>query len=207
MATNPIRLRKYQALIRSLFPKGQAWLNLNEKDSKIRKLLDALGIEACRIEDAALDFIEEVDPRTTTDLLTDWERLLALPDDCESQPENLTVQQRRDRVVQVLTTQGGQNEAFYKQLASNFGIDIDVITVEDQPPFRAGRARAGDRLTNGDWRFTFIIDAPASSAIVFRAGTGRAGDRLRDFSNPTLECLINKHKPAHTIAIFTFGGI
>lgn len=206
MANESVRLRAIRARVRSLFPRGAAWRLKEESGSNLRNLMNSLAIEACRIEERALELIEEVDPRTTTELLTDWERLTGLPDECEPSPENLTINERRARVVQVLTTSGGQNAQFYVDLAASFGITIEVTDVSDQPPFRAGRSRAGDRLTNGNWVYTFIISAPASEATRFRAGLSRAGDRLLDVSNPTLECLINKYKPAHTIALITFTG-
>lgn len=202
-----LRLKKMERLVRSLFPRGFAWQRIFDTDSNIRKLSDALSVEPCRIEDRALEFVDEVYPNTTVEMLPDWERLLGLPDDCESTPESLTYVERIARVIQVLTTRGGLNEQFYKDLAASFGIDIDLITVEDQPPFRAGSGRAGDRITNGDWQFAFIVSAPATEAFKFRAGLSRAGDRLQTVSNSTLECLINKHKPAHAIALFTFGDI
>ncbi len=206
MAAAGLILERYRKIIRDLFPRGSAWASKDEKSSVLRKLLDSLGYEPCRIEDASKAFIDDVFPDTTSNLLTDWERLLALPDACEKEPENLTVQERRERIIQVLTTLGGQNVDFYKNLVNNFGIDIDVIDVEDQPPFRAGQGRAGDSLTNGNWRYAFVISAPVESATVFRAGPSRAGDPLRSFSNPTIQCLINKHKPAHTIALFRFAA-
>lgn len=191
--------------MRSLFPRGWAWIRINDSDSNLRALSDSLGVEPCRIEERAIEFVDEVFPDTSCEMLPDWERLLGLPDDCESEPQNLTKNQRRERVIQVLTMIGAQNIAFYKQLVSNFGLDPDEISIEDVEDFRVGRSRVGDRLTNGDWRFAFIIRAPATAAFRFRSGVNRVGERLQDASNETLECLINKHKPAHTIAIFTFG--
>ena len=206
MADTSLILRRWQSVLKSLFPRGLAWNAKEDSASNIRKLIDALSQEACRLEVRAFDLLSELDPRVTDQLLTDWERLLSLPDECEAEPQNLTVQQRRERIVQILTTSGSQNKQFYINLAANFGITISVTDVTDQPPFLAGRSRAGDRLTNGNWRYAFVISAPFENATRFRAGYGRAGQRLVDVSNPTLECLINKHKPAHTIAILTFTG-
>lgn len=185
-------------------PQGWAWQRKNDKDSNIYKLTSSLALEYCRVEDRAADLLNEADPQTTLEMLTDWERLMGLPDEC-SPDEELSIQERRNRVIQVLTTRGGQNEAFYKQLASNFGYDIDVLEVKDQPPFRAGQGRAGDRLTNGSWRYAFIVSAPADSVVKFRAGQSQAGDPLLKVQNDTLECLMEKHKPAHAIVIFSFG--
>lgn len=203
MATITLKDR-YARLIRKLFPSGWAWTRVNDPDSTLHKLLNAMSIEFCRVDERGRQLINEVDPTTTNELLEDWERLLGLPDECDSTSEQ-SLQERRRRVIQVLTTRGGQNEQFYKDLAANFGFDVDVISAEDQPPFQAGKSKAGDRLTNGLWRYAFIIKAPAEFLTYFRAGQSAAGDRLVTVGNNTLKCLMEKYKPAHTIVLFNFG--
>lgn len=202
MATISLRT-KYLNLVRKIFPTGKAWERIFDADSTLSKLSDAYADELSKIHDRANTLIREVDPRSTSELLTDWERLLGLPDQCDT-TEGQTIQERRTRILQVLTTRGGQNEAFYKELASNFGFSVDVISAEDQPPFVAG-SKAGDRLTNGNWRYAFVIKAPAEFLIRFRAGQGAAGDPLIKVGNDTLQCLMEKYKPAHTIVLFSFG--
>jgi uncharacterized protein YmfQ (DUF2313 family) len=194
---------KYLKVIRRLFPTGFAWERVFDSASNLSKLLDSYANETCRIDERGKELINEVDPTSTFELLEDWERLLGLPDECDP-GEDQTLQERRTRVLQILTTRGGQNEDFYKELASNFGFDVDVISAEDQPPFLAG-SKAGDRLTNGNWRYAFVINAPAEFLIRFRAGQGSAGDPLVKVGNDTLQCLMEKHKPAHTIVLFSFG--
>ena len=202
MANTTLRA-KYLKLIRGLFPRGYAWDRVQESTSNLSKLMNAYAEESCRLDERAIQLIREVDPSTTSELLTDWERLLGLPDECDT-TEGQTLQERRERVLQVLTTRGGQNETFYKELAANFGFSVDVISAEDQPPFLAG-SRAGDRLTNGNWRYAFVINAPAEFLVRFRAGQSTAGDPLVKVGNDTLQCLMEKYKPAHTIVLFSFG--
>ena len=69
------------------------------------------------------------------------------------------------------------------QLAANFGFTITADDISDNVPFVAGGARAGDRLTNGPWIYTFIIRLPFTEATKFLAGQGRAGDRLFNIPN------------------------
>lgn len=204
MATTSIKQKRYTNLFKKLMPQGWAWQRKYDIDSNLTKLSESLSPEYCRVDDRALDLLNEADPQTTLEMLPDWERLLGLPDEC-SPDEVLSIQERRNRVMQVLTTRGGQNADFYQKLASNFGFDVDVIEVSDQPPFRAGQGRAGDRLTNGEWRYAFIISAPADSVVRFRAGQSQAGDPLLSVQNDVLECLMEKHKPAHAVVIFSFG--
>ena len=202
MATSSL---KYKKLLRKLFPSGAAWQSKFLESSELKKLINSLAIEPCRIEDAGWAFLNDVYPDTTVDLLPDWERLLRLPDECDLETEK-TIEERQQRVLQVLTSRGGQSPNFYINLAQQFGFDIGVIDVIDHTPFRAGIARAGERLTNGDWLYTFTIEVPADAGGLtrFRASQSTVGDRLLNASNPTLECLIQKHKPAHTIALFAF---
>lgn len=203
MADATLRER-YSRLARKLLPSGWAWLRVNDPNSNIYKLMDSSSIEFCRVEERGNELIDEVDPNTTYELLEDWERLLGLPDECDPDVEK-TIQDRRNRVIQVLTTRGGQNKQFYIDLAENFGFEPGEIEIEQPQQFLAGAARAGDRLTNGDWIYVFVIKAPADSLVVFRAGQSAAGDRLVSITNNTLRCLMEKHKPAHTIVLFNFG--
>lgn len=203
MATSRLRER-YSQLMRKLLPSGWAWVRKNDPDSFLYKLFDSASIEYCRVDERARELIKEVDPRSSLELLPDWERLLGLPDECDPAEEQ-SVQERRTRVIQLLTTRGGQNEQFYKELAANFGFDVDVISAEDQPPFLAGQGKAGYRLTNGTWRYAFVIKAPAEFLTYFRAGQSTAGDRLVTIGNDTLQCLMEKYKPAHTVVLFSFG--
>lgn len=200
---SPSVVKRYARLLKDLLPTGWVWESKNRKGSNLSRLLSAMAEEYARIDERTMDLIKESNPATTFELLPDWERVFGLPDECAPE-ETLTLQQRRQRILQLLTTRGGQNKSFYQTLASQFGFDVDVIEVSDQPPFRAGQGRAGDRLTNGIWRYAFIVQAPADSIVRFRAGISTAGERLLLVQNSTLQCLIEKYKPAHAVAIFTF---
>lgn len=211
MATSSVNFRpKYSALIRKLFPQGWAW-NLG---ATFKELLDALAYEPARIEARGVDFIDELDPNTTFEMLENWERLLFIPDEC-TPPGEVSLYQRRVRVLQKLTTGGGQSIAFFKLIAAQLGYDADIIDVKNYSDFRAGKSRAGDALNNSTlpgggpsatgWAYTFQIKAPAALVRYFRAGQGAAGDRLVIFQNDTLECVIRKFAPAHVTVLFNFG--
>lgn len=207
MATTGVK--KYANLLKSLLPTGWAWRRIKEKGSDGDKLILALAPELCRVEDEGNRLFKEVMCDSTFDLLEDWERLLGIPDECTPDDYAPSLFERRTRVCQKLATKGGQSLAFYQLIAQQLGYDVDVIDVQDFKAFRAGEARAGDRLTNDStaspsWGYTWAIVLPATTVRPFRAGQGSAGDRLRIFSNEELECIINKFKPAHTIVQFIF---
>lgn len=199
-------VKKYESLLKKLFPRGVAWRI--QKGSIFEKFIQSLAVEHCRVEDEGYRLIKEVFPDTTFELLPDWERLLGIPDECTPDPDNLgSLSERRSRVLQKLTAQGGQNAAFYILLAQQLGYDIDVIDVIDFDSFKVGQSRVGDRLTNGpDWAFTWAVVAPATLTRFFRTGKSTVGERLVLVENETLECVIRKFSPAHTKVLFFFDG-
>ena len=189
---------KYVKLLRSLLPLGKAWNR--EEGSRTTTFLKAISKEFGRIEDRTLELVEEFDPRTAVKSLEDWERVLDLPDRCIEDPDSLTIEQRRNAILQKLTARGGQSLAYYEFVASQAGFNIDA---SNYAPFRASRSSAGDPLTNDLWLFWWNVNAP-STATYFSAGSGRAGDPLVVYGESVLECLIRKLKPAHTEVLFTY---
>lgn len=212
MASVSLR-QKYKWLIRRLFPTGWVWKF--SKDSTLLKLTDSLAEEPARVEERALVLLEELDPSTSFELLDSWERFLGLPDECDPDDLEISIFERRVRLLQKLTTGGGQSKAFFKLIAKQLGYDADVIDVVNFKDFRAGIARAGDPLTNSTnvdgttndsgWAYTFQVKAPAELVRRFRAGQSTAGERLNYVENRRLECVIRKFAPAHVTVIFSFG--
>lgn len=202
-------VKKYINLLKGLYPQGWAWRRLRENDSKLHLWVASLAPELCRAEEKALKLIEEAFCDTTFDLIPEWESMLGIPDECTPADEEKSTFERRTRICQKLTTKGGQNIAFYQEIARQLGYDVDVIDVQDFKPFRVGEAVVGDALNNDSsgspsWGYTWAIILPATTTRPFRTGQGSCGDRLKLFSNEELECVITKFKPAHTIVQFIF---
>lgn len=210
---NPSLVAKYKEIIRRLFPRGKAWNNILDYD--FGGLVSGLAEESARIEERGFDFLKEMDPSQTFEMIDNWERLLGIPDECTpTEGDPPTLYQRRVRILQKLTTGGGQSRDFFKLIAQQLGYDTDVLDVINFKDFRAGEGRAGDRISNstdsnGDigasgWAYTFAVKAPASLSRKFLAGQGRAGDRLVLVENETLECVIRKFAPAHVTVLFFY---
>lgn len=206
-------VEKYSSLYRSLFPKGWAWLftPLNP----LTKLIEGLSEEPARIEERAFDFLDELDPNFTFEMLDNWERLLGIPDECTPEDSDPSIFERRVRILQKLTTGGGQSLAFYKLIAQQLGYDADIIDVVNFKDFRVGTARVGDAINNGTdpdgeaggsgWTYTFQVKAPAALVRPFRVGQSTVGERLVRTENATLECVIRKFAPAHVTVLFSYG--
>ena len=153
----------------------------------------------CRVDERAQDLISEAYPDTTDELLEDWERVAGLPDECS--PLAPTKEERRAQLVQKITDIGGQNAAYFEEVASRLGFDVEVV---DFKHFRVGQSRVGDALTNLDWTFWWAVKGPSTINRPFRVGTGRVGDRLVTIGNELLECTMKKLKPAHTQVLFIY---
>lgn len=186
----------YVRMLKGLLPRGEAWSS--PEGSVFYKLFQAVADEMLRIDTAISGAMDEADPNTSVQVLSEWERVVGLPDPCSA--IRSTLAERRDEVVTRLSTRGGQSRKFFIDLAESLGY---TITIQEFDRFVAG-SDAGDRLYNKDWIFAWKIIAPSNQGNVFRAGSGLAGDRLSFTTDNSFECLITRHQPAHTILMFEY---
>lgn len=192
-----LNVNQYLEQLKSLLPRGLMWSS--EDGDTLDDLLGAMAEELARIDARAEGLFNETDPRTTLELLDEWEAVAGLPDTCTDQADTLA--ERRDVLHAKITSIGNQSRQYFIDLAAALGY---TVTITEFRPFVAG-SNAGDALTNGDWIFTWRVNAPAVTERIFVAGSA-AGEPLRDWGNEILECVINKYKPAHTLVQFGYGG-
>lgn len=188
---------RYRRMLQKLQARGLAWPRL--AGTVLGRLLEALGAELWRVEQRALELLAEADPRTTVEMLADWERAAGLPDECTGPLESAS--ERRAALVARLGSIGGQSRAFFIALAADLGFEV---TITEFDAFHAG-SPVGQPLYGEDWEFAWQVNAPEVSVRDFLAGAGVAGDPLRDWGNDLLECSFERAKPAHTIVIFAYS--
>jgi uncharacterized protein YmfQ (DUF2313 family) len=133
--------------------------------------------------------------------LTDWERVLALPDICLAGESQIT-RQRIQAVLSKLKSHGGRSKPFFIELAQALGYEITITTFKSAC---AGIAGAGDPLNGGDWPYTWRINAPAVTISYAAAGITGAGEPLAAWGNKALECRLSQMKPAGSILLFGYG--
>jgi uncharacterized protein YmfQ (DUF2313 family) len=211
-----------QALI-SLLPQGQAWSR--DPGSTLVRALTGLAMFWGFVDDRAADLLEtESDPRTTIELLPDWERAWGLPDPCVAEP--LTIGDRQTALVLKMTLLGAQSRAFFIGVAARLGY---TITISEYAPFMAGVSNCGDTRTPpldaaetanplvGDFRwyigapemrFYWTVHVSGMRLTWFRASKGQAGvdPHLLIGRATDLECLLRLWKPAHTDIVFDYSG-
>jgi len=188
----------YTQQLTQLLPTGPAWPR--EGDSPSARVLPAVANGLADLHKRLNQLIEEADARTTSELLEDFERVVGLPDPCLDPPASTA--ERRRRVVQRLTYQGGQSIAFFVGLLEVLG--YPGATVKEYRPFRAN-SKCNAPLNQGGWRFGWTVNVPASGNVRVMTCTGRCNDPLRTWGNPGLECLLAVHKPAHTRLLVGYG--
>jgi uncharacterized protein YmfQ (DUF2313 family) len=186
----------YLQQLRGLLPKGPAWSR--DPTSLLSRILTALAEELSRIDVRIENLIDEADPRTTLELISDWEALCGLPDGCTGPLSGLAA--RRAAVVGRLTTIGGQSAAYYVELAQNLGYEI-TVTEED---VHTCMSDCMDPVNSEEWRFVWNVNVAESETPRVLTCMDECTTPLRVWGNELLECAINRLKPAHTFVRFIY---
>jgi uncharacterized protein YmfQ (DUF2313 family) len=199
MATN---LDRYISLFYNLLPKGKAWVRRDS--SNLFKLIKGYCPEFTRVEERISSLQRESNPREASETLEDWEKLFGLPDYC-TKNLNLTIEQRRNIVIQKLASGGGSSVVFFQGLLELFG--YPNVKIIEYKPFRSGKSQCGSQISNELWRFVFKVFSEEVLIQNFQSGRSQSGDQIRTFGDPALECIIKKIKPAHTKVLFSYGEL
>lgn len=186
----------YRQQLQALLPRGAAWAR--DGDAVLTQLLDAMAEELARLDSRGGDLLTEADPRATTEVLPDWERVAGLPDPCVGTGEALVA--RRNALVGRLTGTGDQSRQYFIDLAASLGF---VVTITEFDPYDV-TLPVDAPMYGIEWRFAWRIDAPEETVTYFTAGSG-VDEPLADWGNELLECVITARKPAHTHVMFAYG--
>lgn len=103
-----------------------------------------LGAEARQldlVQDAANNLLLEMDPRTTVQLLDDWERVYGLPD--QGLMAATTVPERQARLTAKVLQTGGMSKPYFQALLQQAGY---AAVIDEPRGFFAGTNAGGDRL-------------------------------------------------------------
>lgn len=169
-----------------------------DPDSNWGRLLLALADDFARADGRAEQLLDETDPRTTAELLADWERVAGLPDSCVAAAQ--TTQERRAALVAKLTNLGGQSRQFFIDLAARLGYPV---TITEFRRYHCERD-CGQPVNEEAWQFVWQVNAPATTVREFSTESG-AEDPLRSWGDELLECMFQRLKPAQTKVQFTYA--
>jgi uncharacterized protein YmfQ (DUF2313 family) len=187
---------EYLAQLQALLPPGAAWRR--DAGSALTEFLAALAEELARIDQRVDALLDEADPRTTTELLTDWERVAGLPDACTGPLPTLA--QRRAALVARLTSIGGQSRAYFIALAASLGY---TVTITEYRPYHVN-SHVNDPLNSELWTFVWQVNAALNTVRRFTVNAG-VNEPLAAWGNELLECVIRRFAPAHTKVLFAYS--
>lgn len=153
-----------------------------DPESTLQRTMLAAARELARAADRAKDLIQESDPRTTDELLTDFEDMLDLPADG-------TDAERRDAIVtKLVTLQRVRPVDFQVALAPHFGQEIDDVVIVERD---AADAAAMDDEAE-IFRFFAYRDPDASGTYDLDAAQG------------AIDALAPSHTQGHAIESIDF---
>jgi len=187
----------YLQQMQALLPRGLAWSR--DQDAWLTKLLDALAQEFGRIDARFQNLLDEADPRTTYELLPEWEASASLPSGCA--PAGQTYAERRAALVATLTERGGQSASYFESLARSLGY---LITITGNKPRQFADAFGADYAAD-EWWWIFDVNAE-QTAVRARTFNSPFGEPYATWGFEMLECAINHDKHSHRIVRFIYGS-
>ena len=162
--------------------------------------LAAEGAALDAVHAGAARAVRGINPFQATEWVEDYERVYGLPDTCAL--PGRTYQERLAALAIAVMERRGISRAYFIRLAALIGY---AIAITEYKPFTAG-SRAGDPLSNDNWKFAWCVQAPAVTLRRFAAGRSCAGEALAEWGDAYLECVMRRLKPAHTQVLFAYGG-
>jgi len=200
----------------ALLPPGHAFPR--EQDAVWYRLLEALGRELDRAGLAAETLLKEVNPGAAQELLTAWEMLVGLPEDCVTEPQSESI--RQQAIIAKLTLVGRQDPAVYVELAETIGVTAVVEEfhpahcgspcvvplTQDEPRWAHCQSGCTSALRLNGWRFFWRLRQlePSIETLIADCKV-TCLSALQRWGNDLLECKVAPMVPAHTIVTFCYG--
>lgn len=193
-----VTVSAWLSALQAMLPPGRALST--EPGSVLARLLQAVAARILALQQVLQDLQRQMDPRSATDLLTDWEGLLGLPDACAPQGQNMF--DRRQIAYGKLTERGGQSRAYFIDLAARNG--EPGVTITEFRPFTCNGTCAGNLGSVAD-AFVWRVNIPrAALAPRFMNCNSQCDDALQSYTPSAIECFFNHRKPAHTSVVFAY---
>jgi uncharacterized protein YmfQ (DUF2313 family) len=164
--------------------------------------IEAEGQRLDEFEDAATALLDEIDPRTTTNLLPEWERVYGLPDECRGAAD--TVADRRARLAAKVAETGGLSRAYFISIATALG--YQGVTIDAFKPTTCEMPCDG-AFRDESWRFALRMNVPGQQNVhrYFSAAAG-CDEPVDSYKQGPLECLIAKLQAPEVVVLFNYGG-
>lgn len=175
----------FTSALLGLLPRGRVWPK--EISSVQAQAASCFAPTFQRISDTAVDLIADAFPGTTSDLLSEWELTLGLPDAC-TVPGSQTIAERQRAVAEKISAAGGPQRSYYLQMAAQLGL---AAVIDEFQEACVGPTNVGDFLYGDGWPWSWVV----SIGPVYY-GTLPAA---------TLNCRLGLEAPEYTTVELGFG--
>lgn len=190
----------YLTQLKALLPRGLAWPRL--VGGRMHQLLSGLTGEFARVDQRLIDLRDEADPRTTVELLPEWEKFAGLPDVCDVRADS-SIGYRRAVLIAKLLATGGASRPYFLGLAAALG--YPDATIEDRWRPASCNSNCNDSLWSVADRFVWKINLPGVGGTFAAGCNDSCNDYLRVFTGDfAIECRIARVAPAHTVLLFEY---
>lgn len=190
-----LKSQEYQRLLLDLLPRGLAWPK--EALTTTALFFRAFAEALCAFESRVKGLIDEADPRTTTELINEWEADWGLPAKCTGQLS--TLEERRAALTNRVVGMEDQSRQTWIEYAARIGY---VITITE---YAAGDTVPGrPDIPPADAAFAVQINAPLTSYRQRQMGEEMGGAFASWGDNSLLECAMQEIVSSHLILLFSY---
>jgi len=126
---NLFELRDVQEMADSFagyMPGGKLFQSKWDSVRGIRMFLNGLAVEGVRANNLLKLYSEEIYPDTTVSFIPEWERVLAIPDDCLI-VEGASIAERQRNIIIKLAGMNVQTSEDFELVALAFGVSATVV--------------------------------------------------------------------------------
>lgn len=175
----------FTSALLGLLPRGRVWPK--EISSVQAQAASCFAPTFQRIKDTAVDLIADAFPGTTSDLLSEWELTLGLPDAC-TVPGSQTIAERQRAVAEKISAAGGPQRSYYLQMATQLGLSAIIDEFQEAC---VGPASVGDFLYGDGWPWSWVVSIDPEYYGTLPAAT--------------LNCRLGLEAPEYTTVELGFG--
>jgi uncharacterized protein YmfQ (DUF2313 family) len=175
----------FTSALLGLLPRGRVWPK--EISSVQAQAASCFAPTFQRISDTAVDLIADAFPGTTSDLLSEWELTLGLPDAC-TVPGSQTIAERQRAVAEKISAAGGPQRSYYLQMATQLGLSAIIDEFQEAC---VGPTNVGDFLYGDGWPWSWVVSIDPEYYGTLPAAT--------------LNCRLGLEAPEYTTVELGFG--
>ena len=182
----PLAASDYLALLRNLLPLGPAWTD--DPHAAVSRMFEGLAQELARIDGRCWALIHEADPRSTQELLTDWQREFGLPDPCvQALGGTQTRAQLRAALLGRLNSVGGSTAAYFTEVAATLGFAIRIT-----------------EFLGSNTPYQWQVEVSIGKSLTQFSFASQFCEPWATWGSTLLECVLKRLAPAHTDLVFSY---